>query len=167
MYIFWTCLNPLLFIKKLLIICCVFQCCPNIFCAKIEIFCADLVELALLLQRPPVLVGHAEPLAVPGPDVDVDRREVVVLLMTRRPRSGNLKKYFFWDKIFLNDKVSIYNSSYLDFSSTILPSKMIAEWEYWIRCALLSKLDANIIISRSRRNINLYSEAGPSVMKTI
>ena len=80
--------------------CCVFQCCPNIFCAKIEIFCADLVELALLLQRPPVLVGHAEPLTVPGPDVDVDRREVVVLLMTRRPRSGNLKKYFFETKYF-------------------------------------------------------------------
>ena len=70
------------------------------FCAKIEIFCADLVELTLLLQRPPVLVGHAEPLAVPGPDVDVDRREVVVLLMTRRPRSGNLKKYFFETKYF-------------------------------------------------------------------
>ena len=78
----------------------IFQCCSNIFCAKTEIFFADLVELALLLQRPPVLVGHAEPLAVPGPDVDVDRREVVVLLMTRRPRSGNLKKYFFETKYF-------------------------------------------------------------------
>ena len=58
------------------------------------------VLLAELLEGAPVLVGHTEPLAVPGPDVDVDRREVVVLLMTRRPRSGNLKKLFFETKYF-------------------------------------------------------------------
>ena len=49
-----------------------------------------LVLLAELLQGPPIGVGHPEPLRVPGPDVDVDRGKVVVLLMARRSRSGNL-----------------------------------------------------------------------------
>ena len=48
------------------------------------------VLLAELLEGAPVLVGHTEPLAVPGPDVDVDGREVVVLLMAGSPGSGNL-----------------------------------------------------------------------------
>ena len=53
--------------------------------------CPHLVELALLLHGAPVLVGDPEPLGVPGPDVDVHGAEVVVLLVTRRPSSRNLK----------------------------------------------------------------------------
>ena len=61
-----------------------------------------LVELALLLERPPVLVRDTEPLAVPGADVDVDSREVVVLLVSGCSGSGNLTlkiwsfKTIFW-----------------------------------------------------------------------
>ena len=40
----------------------------------------------------PVGVRHAEPLAVAGPDVDVDGAEVVVLLVARRPAARHLQK---------------------------------------------------------------------------
>ena len=40
----------------------------------------------------PVSVRHAEPLAVAGPDVDVDGAEVVVLLVARRPAARHLQK---------------------------------------------------------------------------
>lgn len=40
----------------------------------------------------PVRVGHAEPLAVAGPDVDVDGAEVVVLLVAGRAAAGDLER---------------------------------------------------------------------------
>lgn len=52
----------------------------------------QVVEVVLLaegLDAAPVGVGHGEPLAVAGPDVDVDRAEVVVLLVAGRPRAGH------------------------------------------------------------------------------
>ena len=38
----------------------------------------DLVELALLLHGAPVLVGDAEPLRVPWPDVDVYLETILI-----------------------------------------------------------------------------------------
>ena len=49
------------------------------------------VLLAELLQGAPVLVGHSEPLAVPGADVDVDSCKVVVLLVAGGPGSRHLQ----------------------------------------------------------------------------
>ena len=60
-----------------------------------------LVDLALLLHGAPVLVRDPEPLRVPGADVDVHRAKVVVLLVTRRSGSGNLKIMLIKIKIFL------------------------------------------------------------------
>ena len=54
-----------------------------------------LVELALLLERAPVLVRNTKPFAVSGPDVDVDSGKVVVLLMSGSSSSGNLKQNMF------------------------------------------------------------------------
>ena len=50
----------------------------------------DVLLLAHLLERAPVLVRYPEPLGVPGPDVHVDGGEVVVLLVPRGPRPRNL-----------------------------------------------------------------------------
>ena len=65
-----------------------------VFKCHINDYVPHLVDLALLLHGAPVLVGDPEPLRVPGPDVDVHGAEVVVLLVTRRPGSGNLKIKF-------------------------------------------------------------------------
>lgn len=44
--------------------------------------------LAKVAHHPPVGLRHSEPLTVPRADVDVDRTEVVVLLVTCRRRRG-------------------------------------------------------------------------------
>lgn len=46
--------------------------------------------LAEVAHHSPVRLGHSEPLAVPGPDVDVDGAEVVVLLVARDPAPRHL-----------------------------------------------------------------------------
>ena len=51
----------------------------------------DVVALAEPLHQRPVLLGHAEPLAVAGPHVQVERAEVVVLLVAGRAAAGHLK----------------------------------------------------------------------------
>lgn len=50
----------------------------------------DVVLFAELLNASPVRVGRGKPLAVTGTDVDVDRAEVVVLLMARSSTVGDL-----------------------------------------------------------------------------
>jgi hypothetical protein len=50
-----------------------------------------LVLLAELLEGAPVGVRHPEPLRVPGPDIDVNGRKVVVLLVAGGSRPGHLK----------------------------------------------------------------------------
>lgn len=45
----------------------------------------EAVTVAQGLDAAPVRVRNRKPFTVPGPDVDVDRTEVVVLLVTRCP----------------------------------------------------------------------------------
>ncbi|CAN7996541.1 unnamed protein product, partial [Ixodes pacificus] len=50
----------------------------------------DVVPLAQAVHHSPVLLGRGKPLAVSGPNVDVHRAEVVVLLVARGAAAGHL-----------------------------------------------------------------------------
>ena len=51
------------------------------------------VFLAQVVQGAPVVLRHAKPLTVSWADVEVDRAEVVLLLVGHRPGAGNLHRH--------------------------------------------------------------------------